>query len=102
MHHWPQSFHHYKELALFSLCWLQNKPLTLQSEVLIEKTVGPVKFTMVIVGLNVLSINLNTDSPSWSYDSRVGLVFSYCLCYNNGKPYIANCTFKLHSHSPYV
>jgi hypothetical protein len=27
VHHWPQSFHHYKELALFSLCPLQNKPL---------------------------------------------------------------------------
>jgi hypothetical protein len=34
VHRWPQSFHHYEELALFSLCWLQSKPLTLQSGVL--------------------------------------------------------------------
>jgi len=31
-------------------------------------------------GLNVSSIDLSTDSPSWPYDSRVGLAFSYCLC----------------------
>jgi hypothetical protein len=46
-------------------------------------------------GLNVLSINLNTDSPSWSYDSRVGLASSYCLCYNNGKPCIVICTTQI-------
>jgi hypothetical protein len=57
----------------------------------IEKTVGPVKFTMGYCGLNVLSINLNTHSPSWSYDSRVGLESSYYHCYNNGKPCIVNC-----------
>lgn len=27
--HWPQRFHHYEELALFPLCWLQSRPLTL-------------------------------------------------------------------------
>jgi hypothetical protein len=58
----------------------------------IEKTVGLVKFTMGYFGLNVLSINLNTDSPSWSYESRGGLASSYCLCYNNCKTFIVICT----------
>jgi hypothetical protein len=53
-------------------------------------------------GLNVWSITLNTDLPNWSYGSRVGLAFGYYLCDNNDKPYIANFTFKVHSHSPYV
>jgi hypothetical protein len=24
---------------------------------------------------------LGADSPSWSYDDRVGLIYSHCLCY---------------------
>ena len=36
-------------------------------------------------GLTVWSITLNTDLPNWSYDSRVGLEFSYCLYDNNDK-----------------
>jgi hypothetical protein len=52
-------------------------------------------------GLNVWSITLITDSPSWSYGSHVGLAFSYCLCDNNDKPCIVIGSFKSHSHSPY-
>jgi hypothetical protein len=40
------------------------------------------------------SITLNTDSPIGRMDSRVGMEFSYHLCDNSDKPYIANCTSK--------
>jgi hypothetical protein len=46
-------------------------------------------------GLNVFSITLNADSPSWSYDSLVGLAFIYCLCDNNEKPCIVIGTTQI-------
>jgi len=61
----------------------------------IENIVGSVMFTMSYCGLDVLSINLNTNSPSWSYDSCAGLDFSYFLCYNIGKPYIVIFTTQI-------
>jgi len=61
----------------------------------LEKIVGPVKFVMGYCGLNALSITLNADSPSWSYDYRVGLEFSYCIFDNNEKPCIVIGTTQI-------
>jgi hypothetical protein len=52
-------------------------------------------------GLNVWSITLNADSPSWSYDSRVGwhLVTASVIIMTNLALLLAQ--LKLHSRSPY-
>jgi len=66
-----------------------------------ENIVGPVKFIMGYCGLDVLLINPNTDSPSWSYEIHVGLAISYCLSIIMANPALLLAQLKLHNRSPY-
>jgi hypothetical protein len=53
-------------------------------------------------GLNVRLTTLDTESPSWSYGSRIGLAFGYCHYVNNDKTYIAKMHFQEYIYPPYA